>query len=63
AAGTANVDDPDVAAAQFLGMIATVIFWPRLVHGNWSLNEEETLQVVDEAARTMVARYGERMSI
>jgi len=58
AAGTANVEDPDMAATQFLGMIATVIFWPRLVHGNWSLSEEETLRVVDEAARTMVARYG-----
>jgi AcrR family transcriptional regulator len=63
AAGTANVDDPDVAATQFLGMIATVIFWPRLVHGNWSLSEEETLQVVDDAARTIVARYGAPVSI
>ena len=63
AAGIAKVDDPDAAATQFLGMIATVIFWPRLVHGNWSLSEEETLQVVDEAARTMVARYGAPMSI
>ena len=63
AAGIANVDDPDAAATQFLGMIATVIFWPRLVHGNWSLSEEETLQVVDEAARTMVARYGAPVSI
>ncbi|MEU3019414.1 TetR/AcrR family transcriptional regulator C-terminal domain-containing protein [Nocardiopsis sp. NPDC007018] len=32
--------------------------WPRLVHGDRSLGEEETLRVVDEAARTMVARYG-----
>ena len=63
AAGIAKVDDPDAAATQFLGMIATVIFWPRLVHGNWSLSEEETLQVVDEAARTMVARYGAPVSI
>jgi TetR/AcrR family transcriptional regulator, regulator of autoinduction and epiphytic fitness len=57
AAGAANVDDPDVATSQVLGMIATAIFWPRLVHGNWSLSEEETLQAVDEAARTIVARY------
>ena len=57
AAGSANVDDPDVAAAQFLGMISTVVFWPRLVHGNWSLTEEETRKVVDEAVRTIVARY------
>ncbi|NNH72935.1 TetR family transcriptional regulator [Nocardia uniformis] len=57
AAGTANVNDLDVAAAQFLGMIATVVFWPRLVHGNWSLTSEETRHTIDEAARTIVARY------
>lgn len=57
AAGTADVDDPDVASAQFLGMISTVVFWPRLIHGGWSLSEEETFQVVDEAVRTIVARY------
>lgn len=57
AAGNAKVDDPDTAAAQFLGMISTVVFWPRLIHGGWSLSEEQTLTVVEEAARTMVARY------
>lgn len=57
AAGTAKVDDPDLAAAQFLGMISTVVFWPRLIHGGWSLSEEEALEVVEEAALTMVARY------
>ncbi|HEX5728190.1 TetR/AcrR family transcriptional regulator [Microbacterium sp.] len=55
--GIATVDDLDVAAAQFLGMIATVVFWPRLVHGDWSLTAAETLHTVDEAARTIVARY------
>ncbi|MDQ2662005.1 MAG: TetR/AcrR family transcriptional regulator [Actinomycetota bacterium] len=58
--GTANVDDLDVAAAQFLGMIATVVFWPRLVHGNWSLTDEEKLRTVDEAAQTIAARYATR---
>lgn len=57
AAGYADIDDPDVAAPQFLGMIATVVFWPRLVHGNWSLSDDEVLRVIDEAARTMAARY------
>lgn len=57
AAGTARVDDPDTAATQFLGMIATVVFWPRLVHVGWSLTDAEVDRVVDEAARTMVARY------
>jgi TetR/AcrR family transcriptional regulator, regulator of autoinduction and epiphytic fitness len=60
AAGSADIADLDVAAAQFLGMIATVVFWPRLVHGNWSLSEAETFRVVDEAALTMVARYAKR---
>jgi len=63
AAGFADVDDPDVAAAQFLGMISTVVFWPRLVHGNWSLSEEETRKVVDDAVRTIVARYAAPVSI
>ena len=62
AQGIAHVNDPDVAAAQFLGMIATVVFWPRLVHGNWSLTDEETLHTVDEAARTIVARYATTQS-
>jgi len=56
--GEAHVDDFDVAASQFLGMIATVVFWPRLVHGGWSLTDDETRRTVDEAARTIVARYG-----
>ena len=63
AQGTADVDDLDVAAAQFLGMIATVVFWPRLVHGSWSLTDEETLHTVDEAARTIVARYAAPPSV
>ena len=58
AAGTAHIDDPDAAAAQFLGMISTVVFWPRLIHGGWSLGEDETRNVVDEAVQTIVARYG-----
>jgi AcrR family transcriptional regulator len=57
AAGTATVEDPDLAATQFLGMIATVVFWPRLVHAGWSVTEAETQRVIDEAARMMVARY------
>ncbi|MCA5893625.1 TetR/AcrR family transcriptional regulator [Isoptericola sp. NEAU-Y5] len=62
AAGNAAVDDPDVAAPQFLGMIATVVFWPHLVHGNWSLSDEETHRVIDEAATTIAARYAAGLS-
>lgn len=55
--GTADVDDLDVASAQFLGMIANIVFWPRLVHGDWALTDAERFRTVDEAARTIVARY------
>lgn len=58
AAGTAEVDDPEVAATQLLGMIASAVFWPRLVHGTWSITDEERLAAVDQAARTIAARYG-----
>ncbi|MFF2495031.1 TetR/AcrR family transcriptional regulator [Agromyces sp. NPDC058064] len=60
AAGTAVVDDPDTASAQFLGMISTVVFWPRLLHGGWSQSDAEMRRVVREAALTIVARYGAR---
>ncbi|MFB7249547.1 TetR/AcrR family transcriptional regulator [Microbacterium sp. NPDC056234] len=55
-AGTAHVDDPDVISAQFLGMIATMVFWPRLVHGGWTLADNEKEQVVAQAALTIAAR-------
>lgn len=60
AAGVAEIDDPDTASAQFLGMIASSVFWPRLVHGTWSITGEEQEQVIEAAARTIAARYGAR---
>ena len=57
-AGSVKADSLDVASAQFLGMIASAIFWPRLVHASWSIDEEETRRAVEEAVLTIVARYG-----
>ncbi|MFJ4223563.1 TetR/AcrR family transcriptional regulator [Microbacterium sp. NPDC089695] len=57
AAGTADIADPDLASAQFLGMIASAVFWPRLMHGTWTMTEDERLRAVDEAARTIAARH------
>jgi hypothetical protein len=34
------------------------VFWPHLVHGTWSITEGERLAAVDQAARTVAARYG-----
>ena len=58
--GAAQVDDPEVAATQFLGMIASAAFWPALVHGTWSITDAERLRAIDEAAQTIAARYATR---
>ena len=57
ASGVAEIDDPEMASAQFLGMIASSVFWPRLVHGTWSMTDDEQELVIEAAARTIPARY------
>ena len=57
-AGEVTMDAPDIAPAQFLGMIANAVFWPQLIHPTWSIVDEETSDAVEEATRTIVARYG-----
>jgi AcrR family transcriptional regulator len=59
-AGDADIDDPDLISAQFLAMIASAIFWPRFMHGSWSITEDEQVRVVEEAARTIAARCARR---
>ncbi|AGZ41076.1 TetR/AcrR family transcriptional regulator [Actinoplanes friuliensis] len=57
-AGTAAIADPELAATQFLGMISNYLLWPALVLPGWTVTPARTTAVVDEAVRTMVARYG-----
>lgn len=59
-AGTARVDDTELATTQYLGMISNHLFWPRLVLPDWRVDAAQAATVVDEAVRTMVARYGPR---
>ena len=56
-AGTVRVDDVDLAATQFLGMISNYVFWPTLLVPGWEVSAERVAQVVDEAVRTIAARY------
>ena len=58
ALGTATVDDAELAATQFLGMIANHVFWPRMLLVNWSPDDASMAHVVEEAVLTMQARYG-----
>jgi len=56
-AGTVQIEDVDLAATQFLGMIANYVFWPTLLVPGWEVSAERAAQVVDEAVRTTAARY------
>ncbi len=56
-AGTMRIEDVDLAATQFLGMISNYVFWPTLLVPGWEVSAERVAQVVDEAVRTTAARY------
>jgi TetR/AcrR family transcriptional regulator of autoinduction and epiphytic fitness len=58
AAGAATVPDPELAATQFLGMISNFVFWPGLLLTDWDPDATAIERAVEEAVRTMVARYG-----
>lgn len=56
-AGTVRIEDVDLAATQFLGMISNYVFWPKLLVPGWEVSAERVTEVVDEAVRTLIARY------
>ncbi|MFD5090074.1 TetR/AcrR family transcriptional regulator [Amycolatopsis thailandensis] len=58
ALGTAKLDDTELAATQFLGMISNYVFWPRMLLIDWSPDDASMAHVVDEAVLMMEARYG-----
>lgn len=58
AAGTVRLEDPELAATQFLGMIADFVFWPRMLLIDWDPSDDANARAVDQAALTMQARYG-----
>ncbi|MBC9717347.1 TetR/AcrR family transcriptional regulator [Streptomyces sp. TRM66268-LWL] len=58
AAGTARLDDAEMAATQFLGMISNYVFWPRMLLAHWEPDDAAVADAVDQAVLTMLARYG-----
>ncbi|MFH9567314.1 TetR/AcrR family transcriptional regulator [Streptomyces globisporus] len=56
-AGTIRLEDPELAATQFLGMISNYVFWPRLLLAHWAPDGAAVESVIDEAVLMMVARY------
>ena len=59
-AGTVRIDDVDLAATQFLGMISNYVFWPTLLVPGWQVSSDRAAEVVEEAVRTIDARYAVR---
>ncbi|GLY02306.1 MULTISPECIES: TetR/AcrR family transcriptional regulator [Actinoplanes] len=57
AAGAAKVEDTELAATQFLGMISNFVFWPGLLLPHWAPDRAAIDRAVDEAVHTMAARY------
>ena len=51
------VDDPVMAATQFLGMISNYVLWPRMLLVDWTVTAADITRVVEEAVETMLARY------
>lgn len=58
AIGTAIPHDSVTGATQFLGMISDYVFWPRMLLADWHPGPAEIDNAVDQAVRTMLARYG-----
>lgn len=56
ASGRLRIPDPELAAAQFLGLIKEALFWPRLLGVELPLAERNA-PVVEEAIRMFEARY------
>ncbi|WP_238586169.1 TetR/AcrR family transcriptional regulator C-terminal domain-containing protein [Rhodococcus rhodochrous] len=52
-----RVEDVDLAATQFLGMISSYVFWFILLVPDWKVSAERVAQVVNEAVRAIAARY------
>ncbi|MEU8815908.1 TetR/AcrR family transcriptional regulator [Actinoplanes sp. NPDC048796] len=53
----AKLEDPEMAATQFLGMISNFVFWPSLLLTDWAPGAAANDKAVTEAVRTMIARY------
>jgi AcrR family transcriptional regulator len=56
-AGTAVIQDTELAATQFLGMISNYVFWPRMLLLQWAPGTEAVDRVVQEAVLMMTSRY------
>jgi AcrR family transcriptional regulator len=52
-----KIPDPELAAAQFIGLITTLLVWNRVIDRSSAPSKERRRYVVDEAVRTILCRY------
>lgn len=55
--GALNAPDPDLAAAQFLGLIKSQGFWPQITTGT-AVTTEAMRHIVDSTVRMFISTYG-----
>ncbi|MES1931310.1 TetR family transcriptional regulator [Salinisphaera shabanensis T35B1] len=58
--GTLAVPDAGLAAEQFLGMISSVVFWPRMLNDERRPSAAKVQRTCDAAVATFLARYAAR---
>ncbi|EKF42318.1 TetR family transcriptional regulator [Nitratireductor indicus C115] len=55
--GIINVQDPDLAARQFVGLVNEPLLWYRVIGVGGAPSKDRRQQVVEEAVATFLARY------
>ncbi|MDC7259633.1 MULTISPECIES: TetR/AcrR family transcriptional regulator [unclassified Shinella] len=56
--GLIKVEDPDLAARQFVGLVNEPLLWYRVIGVGGAPSKARRHQVVEEAVATFLARYG-----
>lgn len=52
-----KIPDPELAAAQFIGLISSLLLWNRVIDRSNAPSKERRQYVVDEAVDTILCRY------
>ncbi len=55
--GQLNVENPEVAGKEFIGLIKAKAFWPMLFSGS-VVSEAEMAEIVESAVNMIMSRYG-----
>ena len=57
--GRLAISDPELAAAQFCGLIKEVVFWPEIMAGQGSATSHERREAVKDAVAIFLSYYSD----